>query len=195
LRGSLVDGSPFGGIPRNWKPPERPKPISLFVFNCSPFGGIPRNWKPPTRPPHRIGGASKSGSPFGGIPRNWKQKVVLYVGFPDRESGSPFGGIPRNWKPAGRSTSAAVVHISTSSPFGGIPRNWKREHFVAPGAYPGSPFGGIPRNWKQLIHNLHIPLEGSPFGGIPRNWKQQPTCVVLCLPRTTMTTFPLRGDP
>ena len=40
-------GSPFGGIPRNWKPQGgqgSPSKISC----CSPFGGIPRNWKPRT---------------------------------------------------------------------------------------------------------------------------------------------------
>ena len=60
--------SPFGGIPRNWKP---------FMVNLSlnrdktssPFGGIPRNWKLPRA--YRTSLASLS-SPFGGIPRNWK---------------------------------------------------------------------------------------------------------------------------
>ena len=64
-----IDSSPFGGIPRNWKPQNLPPPSpsssvppsggSLEIGNsrcidrtnllssslCSPFGGIPRNWK------------------------------------------------------------------------------------------------------------------------------------------------------
>jgi len=36
-------GSPFGGIPRNWKHP-RWDPLKCAVAR-SPFGGIPRNWK------------------------------------------------------------------------------------------------------------------------------------------------------
>jgi len=36
-------GSPFGGIPRNWKQVEA---FLLFLIQISsPFGGIPRNWK------------------------------------------------------------------------------------------------------------------------------------------------------
>jgi len=37
---------------------------------CSPFGGIPRNWKPAIV--DYRGASTVPRSPFGGIPRNWK---------------------------------------------------------------------------------------------------------------------------
>ena len=43
--------------------------ISQSPFS-SPFGGIPRNWKP--SPVLYCPGRDIAGSPFGGIPRNWK---------------------------------------------------------------------------------------------------------------------------
>jgi hypothetical protein len=64
-----IAGSPFGGIPRNWKPEVR-KAIGSLWGDCSPFGGIPRNWK---RSQSMTCPTLTSGcSPFGGIPRNWK---------------------------------------------------------------------------------------------------------------------------
>jgi len=39
-------GSPFGGIPRNWKLPVLALAVLSAIFEGSPFGGIPRNWKP-----------------------------------------------------------------------------------------------------------------------------------------------------
>ena len=64
---TCVDCSPFGGIPRNWKPEAVPH--GLLPLPCSPFGGIPRNWK------HCFCDGLLNHvyrSPFGGIPRNWK---------------------------------------------------------------------------------------------------------------------------
>ncbi len=43
-----AEGSPFGGIPRNWKQGGfRLLPLLLHCssVSSSPFGGIPRNWK------------------------------------------------------------------------------------------------------------------------------------------------------
>ena len=39
----LLRSSPFGGIPRNWKPSLISR--TPAAANSSPFGGIPRNWK------------------------------------------------------------------------------------------------------------------------------------------------------
>ena len=39
----MYTGSPFGGIPRNWK--HKAGTISATSGLSSPFGGIPRNWK------------------------------------------------------------------------------------------------------------------------------------------------------
>ena len=78
FRRQRPEGSPFGGIPRNWKrlyfvpqmfssllvvppsggsleignlrPDSRPRPCRP----CSPFGGIPRNWKLEVGPGHII---------------------------------------------------------------------------------------------------------------------------------------------
>jgi len=69
--------------------------VEVFTTVCSPFGGIPRNWKPimldldltskllavpPSGGSLEIGNTWRAGgirelalcSPFGGIPRNWK---------------------------------------------------------------------------------------------------------------------------
>ena len=113
-------------------------------LSCSPFGGIPRNWKP-DEDFYLVGNPAVSGSPFGGIPRNWKPVGDGLWLIEDRCS--PFGGIPRNWKleglvakvrlpcgvpPSGGSleignplTAYAAVQPPACSPFGGIPRNWK----------------------------------------------------------------------
>ena len=37
-------GSPFGGIPRNWKLLQK-SIETTSIHLSSPFGGIPRNWK------------------------------------------------------------------------------------------------------------------------------------------------------
>ena len=138
-------GSPFGGIPRNWKP--EPNPIPPWEWRSSPFGGIPRNWKhewaskcmeaewevPPS------GGSLEIGN------RTETDPEVTSV----RHTGSPFGGIPRNWKLGSQHRSFANC---SGSPFGGIPRNWKRVE-LGEGLIrrARSPFGGIPRNWKLQL--------------------------------------------
>jgi len=68
-------GSPFGGIPRNWKLLRLIANGPLALMSCSPFGGIPRNWKRSTCNPHR-GRVMCTSSPFGGIPRNWKLECM-----------------------------------------------------------------------------------------------------------------------
>ena len=91
----LVNGSPFGGIPRNWKLEDWCLDYSDKYPLVPPSGGSLEigNDKGVRRPSSGV----FISSPFGGIPRNWKlQRRSLFVGgiIPR----SPFGGIPRNWK-------------------------------------------------------------------------------------------------
>ena len=46
------------------------------LLECSPFGGIPRNWKLLDRVRNRVE-PGRQGSPFGGIPRNWKRETLV----------------------------------------------------------------------------------------------------------------------
>ena len=134
----------------------------------SPFGGIPRNWKPilATARQNRIlevppsGGSLEIGNgkmyrarlrptsvpPSGGsleIGNSIYRKSIIRIFYC-----SPFGGIPRNWKRL--PTVTVGSYWRRSSPFGGIPRKWKRSGTRRQRSFPGrcSPFGGIPRNWK-----------------------------------------------
>ena len=64
-----ISSSPFGGIPRNWKPAKLG--VVHGLVTSSPFGGIPRNWKLEDERGYRY--FALICSPFGGIPRNWKR--------------------------------------------------------------------------------------------------------------------------
>jgi len=62
---------------------------------CSPFGGIPRNWKPSVNTFGKIFATSvppSGGSLEIGNLRPCRKGILQEV------LGSPFGGIPRNWK-------------------------------------------------------------------------------------------------
>ena len=95
LTSTQVERSPFGGIPRNWKP-QRDIQFSTPYFSVPPSGGSleignmratsriysQREEVPPSGGSLEIGNPFKRGarplqlascSPFGGIPRNWKR--------------------------------------------------------------------------------------------------------------------------
>ena len=140
----LVKGSPFGGIPRNWKLLANNLSCPQYNHHGSPFGGIPRNWKPCDRQRNtqNMGTVPPSGGSLEIGNTSERRTICAPI------SSSPFGGIPRNWKPD--EAHRLGDNLSQSSPFGGIPRNWKQEllrceHIYLPYR---SPFGGIPRNWK-----------------------------------------------
>ena len=59
------------------------------IWQRSPFGGIPRNWKPGLKSWVTIT-SNSSCSPFGGIPRNWKQDFLTHFGI--EYSVPPSGG-------------------------------------------------------------------------------------------------------
>ena len=160
---------PSGGSLEIGNTPKRGKCLRMALG--SPFGGIPRNWKLLCQfvLANHICIADYS-SPFGGIPRNWKHYLIAtllpYLSLPC----SPFGGIPRNWKPV--NLISILTSLYGSSPFGGIPRNWKQSPVNGLGVdflWEGSPFGGIPRNWKpsklertSRTAALMFPLRGDP---------------------------------
>jgi len=91
--------------------------ICSFVYLGSPFGGIPRNWKQLCLQSYEEMFPVNS-SPFGGIPRNWKQCVAVHIP-PAILVSSPFGGIPRNWKPGNE--FPCVVDLLCKFPLRGDP--------------------------------------------------------------------------
>ena len=142
-------GSPFGGIPRNWKHSleignTRFSQCGIYAYWSSPFGGIPRNWK---RHCDVVTHHRPLRSPFGGIPRNWKHgQLVESTHLLEEPHRSPFGGIPRNWKHAVYKYHSCLGWLC--SPFGGIPRNWKR--------------GKLAGQWKSFARGSKFPLRGDP---------------------------------
>ena len=82
--------SPFGGIPRNWKP--FPPHVRWHGLTCSlvpPSGGSLEIGNLSREPKHPK--PFKSRSPFGGIPRNWKHLTPL-LSYPHPQHVPPSGG-------------------------------------------------------------------------------------------------------
>ena len=168
-------GSPFGGIPRNWKRRFR-SACSLCHITVPPSGGSLEigngrihllRYSDSLVPPS--GGSLEIGNSFTTTP------CFLLI-----SHSSPFGGIPRNWKLPYYTQQEQFLDLKCS-PFGGIPRNWKLYDFGCTLPWGrGSPFGGIPRNWKLAVTKPASEITAtasSPFGGIPRNWKQRSSTI------------------
>ena len=109
-------GSPFGGIPRNWKHANIESSIWQGMTRVPPSGGSLETGNNLDRPPSNT---KTSSSPFGGIPRNWKHQPLTSVR--NYNHGSPFGGIPRNWKRPGslRTPGLALATRPQVPPSGG----------------------------------------------------------------------------
>ena len=132
--------------------------------SSSPFGGIPRNWKPPGR--HTPNPPVELVPPSGGSLEIGNQKSIWY--FLRLLAGSPFGGIPRNWKHQFTHHRPMREILYQVPPSGGsleigniraISRMYSHRE--------GSPFGGIPRNWKLLAKKYSPSTMGPvpPSGG------------------------------